>query len=62
MCNCRRQLGQFCGNANENQREESESEDQGEDMPMLEDDELTTDVLNFPHTFFQLSLKRTKYF
>ena len=62
LCNCRRQLGQIGGSANENQREESESEDQGQDMPMLEDDELTTDVFNFPHIFFQISLKRTKSF
>ena len=29
---------------------------------MLADDELTTDIFNFPHTFFQLTLKRTKSF
>ena len=49
------------GSADENQRE-SESEEQQEDVPMLADDELTTDVFNFPHTFFQLTLKRTKSF
>ena len=61
LCNCRRQLGQIGGSTNENRREESESEDQGENIPRLED-ELTTDMFNFPHTFLQLNLKRTKSF
>ena len=56
LCHCRRQLVQMDGSADENQRE-SESEEQQEDVPMLADDELTTDVFNFPHTFFQLTLK-----
>ena len=61
LCHCRRQLVQMGGSADENQRE-SESEEQQEDVPMLAGDELTTDVFNFPHTFFQLTLKRTKSF
>ena len=50
LCHCRRQFVQIGGSADENQRE-SESEEQQEDVPMLVDDELTTDVFNFPHAF-----------
>ena len=33
-----------------------------EEEPELADDDLTIDVFNFPHTFFHLTLNRTKSF
>ena len=33
-----------------------------EEEPQLADDDLTIDVFNFSHTFFHLTLKRTKIF
>ena len=38
------------------------SEEKQEVEPELYDDQLTTDVFNFPHTYFELSLHRTKSF
>ena len=43
-------------------KEEEEAEEEEEEEAQLGDDDLTIDVFNFPHTFFHLTLNRTKSF
>ena len=51
------------GPQNDNYRNKDiEMEEEEEEEPQLGDDDLTIDVFNFPHTFFHLTLNRTKSF
>ena len=51
------------GPRNDNYRNKDiEMEEEEEEEPQLGDDDLTIDVFNFPHTFFHLTLNRTKSF
>ena len=53
-------LGPQNDNYGNKDMEMEEEEEAGE--PQLADDDLTIDVFNFPHTFFYLTINRTKSF
>ena len=50
------------GPQNDNYRNKDIEMEEEEEEPQLEDDDLTIDVFNFLHTFFYLTLNRTKSF
>ena len=50
------------GPQNDNYRNKDIEMEEEEEEPQLGDDDLTIDVFNFPHTFFHLTLNRTKSF